>query len=269
MIQFSPGIHPSAVIHPGSVIHPGAEISADVRIGPYCVIGAEVAIGEGSELMGHVFMEGPMRVGPGNKFFPYSSIGVVPQDKKFHGERSETIIGKGNTFREFVTVNRGTEVGGALTRIGDDNWIMAYTHIAHDCRVGNHTILANATTLAGHVVIEDYANIGAFSGVHQFCRVGRHSIVGGYSVITQDVLPFSMTVMKREVRLFGVNKVGLERGGFGEDRREKLASVFRHLMSKKLNTTQALEKIREDGIRSSDVEELLSFIATAERGFVK
>lgn len=261
--------HPSAVIHPTAVVHAGAEIGAGVRIGPYCVIGEDVSIGEGCELLSHVCMEGPLRMGPQNKFFPYSSIGLVPQDKKFHGERSETVIGRGNTFREFVTVNRGTAGGGGLTSIGDDNWIMAYTHVAHDCIVGSHTILANATTLAGHVTVEDYANIGAFSGVHQFCRVGRHSIIGGYSVITQDVLPFSMTVMKREVRLFGVNRIGLERVGFSEERREKLSKAFKTLMSKKLNTTQAIEKIRADGVESPDVEDLLNFIGTAVRGIVK
>lgn len=262
-------IDPSAVIHPTAVVHESASIGAGVRIGPYCVIGAEVFLGENCELISHVCLEGPLRAGPDNKFFPYSSIGMVPQDKKFRGERTETLIGQGNIFREFITVNRGTAGGGGTTSIGDHNWIMAYTHIAHDCIVGSHTILANATTLAGHVTVEDYANIGAFSGVHQFCRVGRHSIVGGYSVITQDVLPFSMTVMKREVRLFGVNKVGLERCGFNEQRRENLSRAFKTLMSKKLNTSQAIEKIRGEGGLSQDVEDLLNFIGTAERGFVK
>jgi UDP-N-acetylglucosamine acyltransferase len=262
-------IHPSATVHSSAVVHADAEIGANVQIGPYCIIGAEVALGERCELLGHVFMAGPLRVGSDNKFYPYSSIGMAPQDKKFAGERSETVIGAGNTFREFVTVNRGTQGGGGLTSIGDDNWVMAYTHIAHDCRVGNHTILGNAATLAGHVEIQDYANIGAFSGIHQFCRVGKHSIIGGYSVITQDVLPFSTTVMKREVRLFGVNKVGLERRGFSEEQRGSLSQAFKHLMSKKLNTSQALEKISHDGLVSSDVQELLDFIARSQRGFVK
>lgn len=262
-------IHPAAMIHPTAVVREGAEIGAGVRVGPYCVIGEEVSLGDGCELVSHVCMEGPLRVGPDNRFFPYSSIGLAPQDRKFRGERSETLIGRGNTFREFITVNRGTAGGGGITRIGDDNWIMAYTHIAHDCQVGSHTILANATTLAGHVTVEDHANIGAFSGVHQFCRVGRHSIIGGYSVITQDVLPFSMTVMKREVRLFGVNRVGLERSGFDELRRERLSKAFKTLMSRKLNTSQAVERIRAEGELSAEVEELLDFIRTAERGFVK
>ena len=215
------------------------------------------------------YREGPLRIGSGNRFFPYSSIGVIPQDKKFRGERSETVIGKGNTFREFVTVHRGTEGGGRLTCVGDENLIMAYAHIAHDCRVGNRTVLANGVTLAGHVLIEDHAVIGAFCGIHQFCRVGRHSIIGGYSVITQDVLPFSKTVSERETRAFGVNTVGLERAGFSTERREKLSHAFRMLTSSKLNTSQAVEKLRETAKDSEEVRELLRFIQSSERGFIK
>ena len=259
----------TTLIHPTAVISPGARIAPTARIGPYCIIGNDVFIEEDCELMAHVYVDGPLRVGSGNRFFPYSSIGVVPQDKKFHGERSETIIGKGNTLREFVTVHRGTQGGGAVTRIGDGNLIMAYAHIAHDCVIGNQTILANGTTLAGHVVIEDYAVIGAFCGVHQFCRVGRYSIVGGYSVITQDVLPFSKTVSERETHVFGVNSVGLERAGFSADRREKLNHAFRLLTGSKLNTSQAIEKIREEAADSPDVQQLLEFIEGSKRGFVK
>jgi UDP-N-acetylglucosamine acyltransferase len=259
----------ASLIHPTAVIHSGAKLGQGVRVGPYCVIGEEVAIEDETELIAQVYMEGPLRVGPGNRFFPYSSIGVISQDKKFHGERTETIIGKGNTFREFVTVHRGTEGGGALTRIGDDNWIMAYAHIAHDCLVRSHTVLANGVTLAGHVVIEDYATVGAFSGIHQFCRVGRHSIVGGYSVITQDVLPFSKTVSERETRVFGVNTVGLERHGFSAENRERLSRAFRTLISSKLNTSQAIEKMREEAGDSEEIRELLRFIETSERGFIK
>ena len=256
-------------IHPSAVVHPGAKLGANVQVGPFCVLGEEVEIEDGCELMAHVYMDGPLRVGPGNRFFPYSSIGVVPQDLKFRGERSETVIGSENTFREFVTVHRGTAGGGSLTSIGDGNLIMAYTHIAHDCRVGDHTVLANGTTLAGHVLIEDYAVIGAFSGVHQFCRVGRHSLVGGYSVITQDVLPFSKTVSEREVHAYSINKVGLERHGFSPERRDKLSRAMRLLLSSKLNTTQALEKIREEVADSEDVQELIRFIESSERGVIK
>ena len=259
----------ATMIHPTAVIHSGARLGPNVRVGPYCIIGDEVVIEDDTELIAQVYMDGPLTVGPANRFFPYSSIGVIPQDKKFRGERTETIIGKGNTFREFVTVHRGTAGGGGLTRIGDDNWIMAYAHIAHDCIVGSHTVLANGTTLAGHVVIEDYATVGAFSGIHQFCRLGRHSIVGGYSVITQDVLPFSKTVSERETRVFGVNTVGLERHGFSQERREGLSRAFRHLISSKLNTTQAIAKIREGAEDSEEIQELLRFIETSERGFIK
>ena len=259
----------AAQVHPSAVIHPGARLGANVRIGPYCILGDEVEIEEGSELMAHVYMDGPLHVGPGNRFFPYSSIGVVPQDLKFHGERTETVIGKENTFREFVTVHRGTEGGGGITSIGDHNLIMAYAHIAHDCRVGNHTILANGTTLAGHVLIEDYAVVGAFCGIHQFCRVGRHSIVGGYSVITQDVLPFSKTVSERPTRVYGANVVGLKRHGFSLDRRKKVNHAIRLLTSEKMNTAQALEAIREEAADSEDLRELLRFIETSERGVIK
>ena len=257
------------LIHSTAVIHPGAQLAPSVRVGPYCVIGDEVCIEGETELVAHIYMEGPLRIGPGNRFFPYCSVGVISQDKKYRGERTETVIGAGNTFREFVTVHRGTRGGGGVTRIGDDNWIMAYAHIAHDCIVGSHTVLANGVTLAGHVLIEDYATVGAFSGIHQFCRVGRHSIIGGYSVVTQDVLPFSKTVSERETRVFGVNTVGLERHGFSPERREELSRAFRHLVSSKLNTTQALEKIREEGASSEEVQELLRFIETSERGFIK
>ena len=259
----------ATMIHPTAVIHSGARLGPNVRVGPYCIIGDEVVIEDDTELIAQVYVDGPLTVGPANRFFPYSSIGVIPQDKKFRGERTETIIGKGNTFREFVTVHRGTAGGDGLTRIGDDNWIMAYAHIAHDCIVGSHTVLANGTTLAGHVVIEDYATVGAFSGIHQYCRIGRHSIVGGYSVITQDVLPFSKTVSERETRVFGVNTVGLERHGFSPERRERLSRAFRHLISSKLNTTQAVEKIREGAEDSEEIQELLRFIETSERGFIK
>jgi UDP-N-acetylglucosamine acyltransferase len=259
----------SPQIHPSAVIHAGARIGASARVGPYCIIGEEVEIEDDCELMAHIYMEGPLRVGPGNKFFPYSSIGVIPQDKKFHGERSETVIGKGNTFREFVTVHRGTEGGGGVTQVGDHNLVMAYSHIAHDCRIGNHTVLANGATLAGHVLIEDYAVVGAFCGIHQFCRIGRYSLVGGYSVITQDVLPFSKTVSDRETRAYGLNSVGLQRQGFSAGRRKKLSHALRLLTSSKLNTAQAIETIREEAGDSEDVQELIRFIESAGRGVIK
>ncbi|HBY61278.1 MAG TPA: acyl-[acyl-carrier-protein]--UDP-N-acetylglucosamine O-acyltransferase [Solibacterales bacterium] len=181
-------------IHPTALVDPAARVHETAEIGPYCIIGAEVEIGARTRLMANLYIEGPTQIGEDNLFYPYSTVGVASQDLKYRGERAETRIGHRNQIREFVTIHRGTAGGGALTRIGDGNLLMAYVHVAHDAIIGDGTILANAVTLAGHVVIEDFAGIGAFSGVHQFCRVGRHCYVGGYSVITQDVMPYSMTV---------------------------------------------------------------------------
>jgi UDP-N-acetylglucosamine acyltransferase len=256
------------MIHPTAIIHASAQIDSSASVGPYCVIGGQVEIGAGCELMSHVVVEGPIRIGPNNRFFPNAVIGVVPQDLKFQGEWSETRIGAGNTFREFATVHRGTKGGGALTSIGDGCLLQAFAHVAHDCRIGNQVILGHGVTMAGHVTIEDYAFVGAFTGIHQFCRLGRYSIVGGYSVITQDVLPFSKTVSEREVRTFGVNKIGLERHGFSAERIESLHRAFRLLTASKLNTTQALEKIRAEGL-SEDVQVLVDFITASERGVIK
>lgn len=256
------------MIHPTAIINKDARLGEGVRVGPYCVIGDEVEIGAGCELMANVYVEGPIRIGSRNIFFPYTVIGVVPQDLKFKGERSETTIGDDNTFREFVTVHRGTTGGGALTTIGSGCLLQAHAHVGHDCRIGDKVILGHGVTMAGHVTVEDAAYVGAFSGIHQYCRIGRHSIIGGYSVVTKDVLPFSMTVAEREVKTFGVNKVGLERHGFSADRIEKLHRAFRLLTSSKLNTSQAVEKIRGQGT-NDDIEVLLNFITASERGVIK
>ena len=191
------------------------------------------------------------------------------QDLKYRGERSETRIGSRNRIREFVTIHRGTEGGGLVTRIGDDNLLMAYTHVAHDVTIGDHVILGNAVTLAGHVSIGDWAAITAFSGVHQFCRVGRHCYIGGYSVVTQDVMPFSMTVSPREIGVFGANKVGLERRGFSTESIEGLQTAFRLLTRAGLNTSQAIEKIRAEVAPSPEIDELIAFIQASPRGVVK
>jgi UDP-N-acetylglucosamine acyltransferase len=256
-------IHPTAIVDPAARIHPGAEV------GPYCIIGAEVEIGARTRLMGHLFIEGPTFIGEDNLFFPYSTIGVASQDLKYKGERTETRIGHRNRIREFVTIHRGTAGGGGLTSLGDDNLIMAYAHIAHDARIGSHCILGNAATLAGHVTIGDWAIIEAFSGVHQFCRIGAHAFVGGYSVITRDVLPYSMTVTPRESKLYGANKVGLERRGFPPESIQALHNAFRLLRSESLNTSQALEKIRQEVPATSEVAELVDFIRSSERGIIK
>ena len=256
-------------IHPTAIVDASARISDTAGIGPYTIVGADVEIGARTQIKGHVFLEGPLQIGEDNVFFPYSTVGVAPQDLKYKGERSETRIGHRNQIREFVTIHRGTRGGGMLTSIGDDNLVMAYSHIAHDVRIGNHTVLSNGATCGGHVVIGDWAVIGAFSGVHQHCRVGRHAMIGGYSVITQDVLPFSMTVSPREVKVFGPNKTGLERRGFSPAAIEQLHKAFRLLAKSGLNTTQAVDRISNEVEMGPEIEELLAFIASSERGFVK
>lgn len=256
-------------IHPTAIVDPAARIAESADIGPYSIVEGEVEIGERTRLMAHVYIEGPTRIGDDNLFFPYSTIGVAPQDLKYKGERSETRIGSRNRIREFVTIHRGTGGGGLVTSLADDNLLMAYVHVAHDVMIGNHTVLANGVTFAGHVTVEDWAVIGAFSGIHQFCRVGRHSMTGGYSVITQDVLPFSTTVSSREVRVYGANATGLERRGFTKPGIEGLHKAFRILTRSGLNTTQAVDRIHAEIPSSPEIDELLAFIARSERGFVK
>ncbi len=256
-------------VHPAAIVDPNARIAETADIGPYCIVGPDVEVGGGTRLMGHVYLEGPAWIGEDNLFFPYSSVGVAPQDLKYKGERSETRIGSRNRIREFVTIHRGTEGGGMVTDIGDDNLLMAYVHVAHDVKVGSHVVLSNAATLGGHVTVGDWAWVGASTGVHQFCRVGRHAIVGGYSVITQDILPYSNTVSERESRVFGANRTGLERRGFASERIEELQKALRLLTRAGLNTSQAVERIHQEIPRSAEMDELLAFIAASERGFVK
>ena len=256
-------------IHSTAIVHPTARIASTADIGPYCIIGEEVEIGAGSRLMANVYAEGPTWIGEENIFYPYTTVGVASQDLKYKGERAETRIGSRNRIREFVTIHRGTEGGGLVTRIGDDNLLMAYVHIAHDVQVGNGAVLGHGATLGGHVTVGDQANVGAFSGVHQFCRIGRSAIVGGYSVITQDVLPFSSTVSERENHIFGANKVGLERRGFSTDLIEQLQTTFRLLTRSGLNTSQAIERIRKEVPSSTELEELIEFIHSGKRGYVK
>jgi UDP-N-acetylglucosamine acyltransferase len=256
-------------IHPSAIIDPQARIADSVEIGPYCVIGAEVEIGARTRLMANLYIEGPTHIGEDNLFYPYTTVGVASQDLKYQGERAETRIGSRNKIREFVTIHRGTQGGGLVTRIGDDNLLMAYTHIAHDCNVGSNCILGNAVTLAGHVTIGDCAIIEAFSGVHQFCRIGRHCIVGGYSVLTQDVLPYSQTVTPRESKIFGANKIGLKRRGFPQESVDALQKAFRLLTHAGLNTSQAIERIQAEVPTCPEVVELIDFIRSAERGIIK
>ncbi len=256
-------------VHHTALIDPQARVDPAADIGPYCIVGAEVEIGVRTRLMANVYCEGPTSIGEDNLFYPYSTVGVASQDLKYKGERAETRIGNRNRVREFVTIHRGTEGGGLVTRIGDDNLLMAYVHVAHDCLIGNHNILANAVTLAGHVTIADHANIGAFSGVHQFCRVGRNAFIGGYSVVTQDVMPFSSNVSDRPIRVFGANRVGLERSGFSTETIESLQTAFRLLTRAGLNTSQAIARIREEVPVRGEIDELIEFIGESQRGVIK
>lgn len=256
-------------IHPTAIVHPAAVVDATADIGPFCVVGEEVHIGAHTRLMAHVYLEGPTHIGEHNIFFPYSSIGVASQDLKYKGERAETRIGHRNSIREFVTIHRGTAGGGLLTALGDDNLLMAYTHVAHDVHLGSHCVLANAVTFAGHVTVGDWAVIGAHSGVHQFCRVGAHAMIGGYSVVVQDVLPYSLTTGSgRDLKLFDVNQVGLERRGYSKDAIAALHRAFRLLRDPKLNTSKAVAAIQEEPL-TAEVEEVLAFIAASERGIIK
>jgi UDP-N-acetylglucosamine acyltransferase len=256
-------VHPTAIVDPAAMIDPAAEI------GPWCFVGAEVEIGARTRLMANIYAEGPTTIGEENVFYPYSTVGVASQDKKYRGERAFTRIGNRNSIREFVTIHRGTQGGGLLTEIGDDCLIMTQAHVAHDCRIGNHVILGNSVGLAGHVIIEDWADVSPFSGVHQFCRIGKHAFVGPYSVIKQDVMPFSLTSSQPQVAVFGANSIGLGRRGFDASVIEALQTAIRLLTRAGLNTSQAMERIRAEVPRCAEVDDLIAFITRSERGVIK
>lgn len=256
-------VHPTAIVDPGAKIHPSC------RIGPYCVIGEDVELGADCDLVSHVALQGPTTIGSDNAFFPYCSIGMAPQDLSYAGEPTRLEIGDHNEVREFVTINRGTVKGGGVTRVGSHVLVMAYTHIAHDCTIGNHVILANAATLGGHVLVEDWAQVGALCPVHHFVRIGTHAFVGGGTTITQDVLPFSKTSAERNTHAFGMNSVGLERRGFTKERISKIHHAYKVLLASKLNTSQALAKLKSEPDLGEDVEMLIRFIEASERGVIK
>jgi UDP-N-acetylglucosamine acyltransferase len=256
------------MIHPTAIVSEKAQVGADCFIGPYTVVGDEVVLGDGVRIESHAVLGGRTRVGDETHIYPFASIGLAPQDLKYRGEPAETRIGARNQIREFVTIHRGTEGGGMLTSIGDDCLIMAQAHIAHDCHIGNRVIMANAATLAGHVSVADGANIGAYSGVHQFCRVGREAYVGGYSVVVKDALPFALTV-GNHAKCYGLNKEGMRRRNYPRDTIAALHHAFHLLLSARLNTTQALARIRDETKESTETEELVRFIETSKRGIVK
>src|SRR5215813_9066848 len=243
----------AANIHPQASVSPEAKLAESVTVGPFAVIGPHVSLGEGCVVHSHAVIQGPSKFGAKNIFHSFCVVGGDPQDLTFHGERTELIVGDENTFRESVTVSRGTKKGGGVTKIGNDNLLMAYTHIGHDSAIGSHNIFANAATLAGHVTIDDHVTVGALSPVHQFCRVGRYAYIGACTVITQDVPPFSLVVTKRDTRCYGVNTVGLERGGFEPGRIQAIERAYRLLPRSRLNTAQAIEQMRATLGGSTDV----------------
>jgi UDP-N-acetylglucosamine acyltransferase len=256
-------------IHPTAIVDPSAKIPASCKIGPFCTVSAGVEMGENCELVSHAVLNGPTRLGTNNKIYPFAAVGTDPQDVTFADEVTRLEMGDHNVIREYVTINRGTAKGGGVTRIGSHVLIMAYAHIGHDCFVGDHAMLVNLATLAGHVTVEEWAVIGAFSPVHQFVRVGAHSYIGGGSIVTQDVLPYSITSAERDTRAYMLNKVGLQRRGFSSERIAKLQHAFKVLLASKLNTSQALEKLSSEGEQGEDVESLLRFIESSQRGIIK
>jgi UDP-N-acetylglucosamine acyltransferase len=255
-------------VDPTAIVHPAARVGAGTTIGPHCTIGPEVVIGARCRIGASVVIDGWTVIGDDTSIYPMASIGLAPQDLKYKGERTRLTIGRGNTFREFATINRGTQGGGGLTAIGDGNLFMAYVHVAHDCQIGNSIIFANGATIGGHVTVEDYATISAYSGVHQFCRVGRHAYVGGYSVVTKDALPFAKSVGNR-ARIYGLNSIGLARRGFTPDTISQLKRAYRYLLTSKLNTTRALIQIEQDpALTSPEVKYLVEFIRSSQRGVI-
>jgi len=256
-------------VHSQAVIAPSARLGSGVQVGAYAVIGDHVELGDGCIVHSHAVVQGPSKIGRDNIFHPFCSAGGDPQDYRFGGEKTELIMGDGNTFREYVTISRGTTGGGGKTVIGSGNLFLASAHVGHDCNVGSNTLFVNGATLAGHVTVEDFATIGFCSPVHQFCRIGRYAYIGASTVITQDVPPFSRIVTERETKSYGVNTIGLERKGFSPERVKALQRAFRLLLRSKMNTSQAIAEMRKSLASSADVEELIQFIETAERGIVK
>ncbi len=264
------GIEPGAAyVDPTATVHPSARIGVGTTIGPHCSIGPDVRIGERCQIGASVVIDGWTEIGDETHIYPMASIGLAPQDLKYRGERTRLTIGRRNIFREFVTINRGTQGGGGETTIGDHNLFMAYVHVAHDCHIGSDTIFGPHATLGGHVDVQDFANVSAGSAVHQFCRVGRYGFIGGYSVVTKDAAPFARTIGARPARIFGVNTIGLSRRGFTPDTISQLKQAYRYLIQSKLNTTRALAQIDADAsLFAPEVRYLVDFIRTSRRGVI-
>ena len=256
-------------IHPGAVVDPAARLGVGVRIGAFSIVGPDVEIGDGTWIGPHCSVQGPTRIGRDNRIHGHAAIGGDPQDKKFGGERTELSIGDGNTIREFVTISRGTGHGGGATRIGDDNWLLAYTHVAHDCLVGSHCIFSNNATLAGHVTIGDHAILSGFVGVHQFCRIGAHAFIGMGAFVNGDVPPFMMVAQDGYGRPRGINAEGLKRRGFGAARIGAIKRAYRALYVSGIPLEQARGKLAQIAQDSDDVRALLEFIDSGERPLLR
>lgn len=256
-------------IHSTAIVHPKAHLDKGVKIGPYSYIGEKVKIAKNTRIEANVFIKGNTEIGEGCFFSPYSCVGTEPQDVTYQEEETIVKIGDKNIFREFITVNRGTIKGGGKTIIGDQNYFMAYSHIAHDCIVGNETIFANGATLGGHAIVDDYAYVSAFSGVHQFCRIGKCAFVGGFSVITQDVLPFCRVAGSRPALLYGLNAVLLRRKGFSRERIRDLKEMYKIIFYSDMNTSQAVKSIKENFAPGEDRDEIIGFVQSSKRGIIK
>jgi UDP-N-acetylglucosamine acyltransferase len=257
------------MIHPTAVIDSSAAIGNNVRIGAYSVIGADVQIGDGTTVGPHVVIEGPTTIGRDNQIAQFASLGGDPQDKKFAGERTELVIGDRNLIREFVTINRGTGDGGGMTRLGNDNWVLAYVHVAHDCKIGNNVVFSNYSALAGHVVIGDWTILSGYSGVHQFCKVGAHAFIGMGCLVGHDVPPFVMMANEQQGRPRGINSEGLKRRGFDASRISAIKRAYRTLYMAGLSLPEAREKLVEQAAQSDDVKAMLEFLDNSGRALAR
>jgi UDP-N-acetylglucosamine acyltransferase len=246
-------------IHPSSVVAPEAKLGSNIQIGPFCVVGPNVELGDGCRLHSHVVVEGHTSIGPGCAIFPFASLGHIPQDMKYQGEQSRLIIGANNRIREYVTMNPGTESGGLITRVGSDGLFMAQAHVAHDCQVGDHVILANGATLAGHCVVGDYAILGGLSAVHQFVRIGEHAFIGGMSGVENDVIPFGMVVGPR-ASLKGLNVIGIKRRGFDRSQLKQLREVYDILFSTEGTLSDRVDKVETTYAEEGCVRQIVEFI---------
>ncbi|MGI9335129.1 MAG: acyl-ACP--UDP-N-acetylglucosamine O-acyltransferase [Gammaproteobacteria bacterium] len=261
-------IHASATVHPSAIVDAGARLKCGVSVGPYSIIGSEVELGEDTSIGPHVVITGQTRLGRKNRVFQFASVGEEPQDKKYAGEPACVEIGDGNTIREYCTINRGTEAGGGLTRLGDNNWVMAYVHVAHDCVVGNDIVMANGTTLGGHVTVGDHAVLGGFTLVHQFCRIGAHCMAGRGAVLVQDVAPY-VTVAGNPPASFGINAEGLRRRGFSADTLARLKRAYKVIHKRGLGPAEAVEQLRAEAAACEEVALMCAFVADSKRGYVR